>query len=144
MPNATSSLAAALLLAVAPGAASAPERPGVGVAQLVLQQRIVVRLHREAAPAPVQWREKKGPKCVATDRLAGVVVVRADAVDLVEDGGERFRARLDDDCAAVDFYGGFYLKPHRDGKLCAGRDAIRARSGQVCGIEKFRRLVPKK
>ena len=128
-------LATATLLAV----------PGVALAQFVIQQRIVVRVQR--APLPVKqirWVEKKGPKCIQLNTLAGALIVEPDAVDLVQEGGERVRARLDDDCPALDFYAGFYLKPTRDGRICAERDAVRSRSGRQCDIARFRKLVAKR
>ena len=54
------------------------------------------------------------------------------------------RARLQDECPALDYYRGFYVRPQPDGRICADRDAIRTRSGGDCGIDRFRRLVPAK
>lgn len=143
-------LAAMLMAGVGAAPASMPGDaypPGqYRMAQLVIQQQVVIRVQRPngrtAAPVkPVTWREKKGPKCVALDGLAGALILQPDAVDLVSEGGARVRAHLDDDCPALDFYAGFYLKPTKDGKVCAGRDAVRSRSGRQCQIENFKRLV---
>ena len=133
MPNLPLPAAAmALLMANAGSApAGAPEDafppPQYQVAQLIVQQQIVIRVQRPGARVrsirrQSTWIEKKGPKCVALDGLAGALILQPDAVDLVLEGGERVRARLDDDCPALDFYAGFYLKPTKDGKVCAGRD----------------------
>ena len=138
---------AALLLAAIPGAASGPASAQTGdgrLTQLIVRQQLLVRIQRPVAVTPIEWAEKKGPKCIAADDLAGVLIARADAVDLVLDGGSRLRARLDKDCPALNFYGGFYLKPNRDRQLCAGRDAIRSRSGRMCEIAGFKRLVAKR
>jgi hypothetical protein len=54
----------------------------------------------------------------------------------------RLRARLSEDCPALDFYNGFYLTPD-DGQVCIKRDTIHSRMGGSCRIERFRRLVPK-
>ena len=54
----------------------------------------------------------------------------------------RIRAQLDEDCPALDFYGGFYLQPDDD-RLCAHRDAIHSRMGGSCTIERFRQLEPR-
>lgn len=147
MPSPSVPAAAALLLAAVPGA-SAANLGGVQVAQLMFQQQVVVRMQRSVpvkpAVRPPLWREKKGPKCVPVDDLAGALVTQPNSVDLVLKGGERFRARLEDDCPALDFYNGFYLRPAKDGKVCAGRDTIRYRSGRTCEIDKFRRLVTDK
>ena len=51
----------------------------------------------------------------------------------------RVRAKIDDDCPAIDFYGGFYLQPEDD-RVCAKRDEIRSRMGGSCRIERFRSL----
>ncbi len=139
-----------LLLAAAPDAASAPGASPGGypaddqVAQLMLQQQVVVRMQRPAPARPIRplaWKEKKGPKCVSLDDLAGALVSQPNSVDLVLRGGDRFRARFEKDCPPLDFYSGFYLKAAKDGQVCAGRDAVRSRSGRMCAVDKFRRLV---
>lgn len=96
-----------------------------------------------AIPAPVRWVEKSGPKCVTASQLAGAIVNGTDSVDLVLKGGDRVRALLDDDCTALGYYGGFYLKTASDGQVCARRDTIRTRSGDSCAIGKFKRLIAK-
>jgi hypothetical protein len=63
-------------------------------------------------------------------------------VDFILVNRQHVRAELDNDCPALDFYGGFYLQLPDD-RLCAGRDAIRPRMGGSCTIEKFKMLVPK-
>lgn len=128
-----------------------PVRPPAFV-QLRIQQRVIVRVRAMPVPSlpvplprvPVVWREKRGPSCVPMNLLAGAAVTQADAVDLYLRGGERMRARLDDDCPALDYYLGFYVVPNKDGQICAGRDVIRTRSGGQCEIVKFRRLMPAK
>ena len=93
---------------------------------------------------PVRWTEKKGPQCVAMSALDGAVVTGSQSIDLMLEGGDRLRAKLDNDCPPLDFYSGFYLKPTPDGMVCADRDAIRSRSGAACAIESFKQLVPKR
>lgn len=143
---------AALLLLLTPAiAASAPVPPapagGVGMGQVSITGRIVVRVESapeaalRAIPSPVRWVEKGGPKCIAANQLAGAIVNGTDSVDLVLKGGTRLRALLDDDCAALGYYGGFYLKTAADGQVCAKRDTIRTRTGESCSIGKFKRLV---
>ena len=58
--------------------------------------------------------------------------------------GTRLRALFDDDCPALDFYSGLYVKGTTDGMVCADRDSIRSRSGSVCRIDGFKRLVAKR
>lgn len=97
---------------------------------------------RRAPQPPIVWRESKAPKCVAVRSLIGIQAVQRDSIDLITRENQRLRARLNRGCRAVDFYSGFYLKASKDGKLCADRDALHARSGAECEVEKFRLLVP--
>jgi len=132
----------------APAAAVPEDREIVQLAQLSIHQRVVIRVPRMAVapvgrtpiPAPVRYKEGDGPKCVAANALAGAAI-SGEHVDLVMVGGTRLRARLDGDCGPMDFYSGFYLRPAGDGRVCAGRDAIRVRSGASCRITRFRTLT---
>ena len=117
-------------------------------AQMTVHERIVIRVprmtqaSRMAVPAPVRYKEKKGPKCVAVAEMGGAQIVAPGAVDLVMTGNRRLRAKLDKDCGPMDFYNGFYLRPAADGKVCADRDVIRMRSGASCSITTFKTLQP--
>lgn len=116
------------------------------LAQLTVRQRVIVRVPRMAPvppPKPIRWVEKKGPKCIPAADLAGAMVSERSKLDLVLRGGRRVRAELEDDCHGLDFYQGFYLKPAADGMVCADRDAVRARSGAKCPIDRFRALEPR-
>ncbi|MFN3434587.1 MAG: hypothetical protein ACK4ZY_09330 [Sphingomonas sp.] len=145
-----------LLALAAPTAAAladpADQLDGVEMAQMTIHERIVIRLPRMSpartsltraapVPAPVRFKEKKGPKCVAVTDMGGAMIAEPGAVDLILAGGKRLRARLDDDCGPMDFYNGFYLRPAADGKVCADRDTIRMRSGISCRITTFRTLI---
>ncbi|HEU0066304.1 MAG TPA: hypothetical protein VFQ57_03590 [Sphingomonas sp.] len=148
----------ATLLALAPilgDATAGDDEPrvldGVALAQLTIHERIVVRVRRIddatlRAPVnkPVVRKERKGPRCIAPGDLAGVLISRPGAVDMVMVGGRWLRAKLDGECKSLDFYSGVYLKPGPDGQICADRDVIRARSGAPCGISAFKTLVPKR
>ncbi len=149
----------ALLLLALPGAAQRrlvdnPGPPG-GVTTVRTEmriQRVIIRVPRApVAPAsfsaprplpPIQWVEKRADRCVPVQDLAAVTISRPDSVDLLLAGGKRLRARLADDCAALDFYAGLYFKPSGDGRMCASRDVLRSRSGGQCRISQFRTLVP--
>lgn len=153
-----------LLLLPALLAADAAAVRGVQLAQstVIVRERFIIRVplpriltKRKAAasasagpvrPVPplVRWKAKKGPKCVPLGALAGAQVSAPSSVDLTLRGGARLRADLEDNCPALDYYGGFYLKPSVDGQVCADRDAIHTRAGGACEIERFRRLVPTK
>lgn len=135
-------LAAAIAFAAC-GAASAEDE--VLVAQLSFQQRVIIRVPtRQPAPAaPIKWKEKSGPKCIEASALAGAQVSE-DGVDLLLRGGQRVRAKLGNDCPALNYYSGFYVRPGLDGRVCQDRDSIRTRAGGACDIDKFRALVPTK
>ena len=137
--------AAAALLASA-AVAAAPPAPSSHqtVAQLVIRQGVIVRVPTRKPDRPVKWRERKGPKCIPADALAGALVSGPETVDLLLGGGKRVRAELESRCPALDYYSGFYIRPGRDGQICQDRDAIHARSGGKCEIDRFRRLVPRK
>lgn len=139
-----------ILLLVAPMAMAADPAPHVArvqVTQITVHERIILRVPRmdraaRKALAPPRWKEKRGPHCVAAATLAGAMISEPGSVDLVVEGGQRLRAKLDGDCAALDFYRGFYFRPAADGQICADRDVIRARSGAACQIDVFRTLKP--
>jgi|UniRef100_UPI0035CB2D2E hypothetical protein len=151
MPNLA--FPSAVLLALAPAAsAEVAQIDGTQLAQLTIHQRIVIRIPRvlggrrdqRSEPVEQRWAEKKGPKCVPMAALEGAVITGTDSVDLIVADGTRLRARFDDDCPALDFYSGLYVKGTSDGMICADRDSIRARSGSTCKIDKFRRLIAKR
>lgn len=145
-----------LLLLAAPSAPAQEARPlnGIQLAQMHIEQWVVVRIARGtvAPPAPPiprpielpQWREKHADKCVKTEKLVAALGSNEDSVDLLLIDGKRLRAKLQANCPAIDFYEGFYIKPQKDGKLCAARDSLRLRSGGQCGITEFRSLQPPK
>jgi hypothetical protein len=150
-----SAIPASLLALAAPALAAAGDSigqpDGLAVAQVTIHERVIIRVPRmvpnrtvarAAVPAPVVYREKKGPKCVAVADMGGAMIVQPGSVDLVMDGGKRLRAKLDDDCGPLDFYNGFYLRPAADGQVCAKRDVIRMRSGASCEIATFKTLQP--
>lgn len=121
---------------------------GVALAQasITIRQRVIVRVPVPApasAPPPItRWRERKGPKCIALEDIGGAQITSPDSVDLILRGGVRVRAELEDECPALDFYGGFYLRPGPEGRICADRDEVHTRSGGQCVIERFKQLVP--
>ena len=144
------------LLALAASALPLPQHAGgvastrtgddVQIAQMMIQQRIIIRVPAMAPPPPpprpIRWKEVKGPKCVALNQLAGASIGQNDTVDLFLRGGARLRAQLDDDCPALDYYSGFYINPTADGQVCQRRDMLHTRAGQQCRVERFRLLVP--
>ena len=138
-----------LLALAAPAAAAMGDgEGGVLLAQLTVHERIIIRVprmqpsvSRSPTPPAERWKEKKGPKCVAASALAGAMISQPGSVDLILAGGQRLRAKIDEDCGPLDYYSGFYLRPATDGEICANRDVIRVRSGGSCEIEGFKKLV---
>ena len=132
-----------LLLAAALGRATPANDilPPAEFAQLTIEQSLIIHVPRHEPAKPLQWKSKKGPKCVPMAAIAGAAVVADDAIDLVRRGGQRLRAQFSSRCPALDYYSGFYVLPTRDGMICADRDVIRTRAGGQCEIERFRKLV---
>jgi hypothetical protein len=156
-------LAPALLLLVASPAAT-PDRVSMLDWDALVQQSQHIVIHvpnvmvtrttiitRSTMTAPVapppprmSYREKKTDDCLSVQRIAGFSVSRPDSVDLMLSDGSMRRAVLDKNCQALGFYSGFYVKPNRDGKMCASRDSIRSRAGRTCNITGFKALIPAK
>ncbi|MGK6319442.1 hypothetical protein [Sphingomonas sp. DT-204] len=153
-------LLTALAVPGAAGAAGGEQRRQAAsgretITEVTIQQRLVIRIPRlpvgrasmpaapPAAPLPpIRWVERKADKCVPVETLAGATIAGTDRVDLLLLNGKRLRARFGDDCPALDFYSGLYVRMNPDGKVCASRDSIRSRAGGECRIESFRALVP--
>ena len=139
----------ALLALAAPAAAMVQsDLDGLELSQLTIHQRIVIRVPRMSKPSAAkssdtdapEFKEHKGPKCVAVGDIAGATLGKPGTVDLMMDNGTRLRAKLDSDCKPLDYYTGFYIRPAADGLVCQDRDAIRMRSGATCQIEGFKSL----
>ncbi len=115
-------------------------------AQVTIREQILIRVParlrqmQQPLPGPMEWKEKKGPKCVQTRLIAGATLLSQNSVDLIFRDRSRVRAKLERSCPALDYYHGFYLSPTADGQICADRDSIRSRMGGQCGIDKFRSL----
>lgn len=135
-----------------------PESPDTPVFQIVIEQQLIIRVPAQrssltnfsaspgqearARQAPIVWKEKKAPKCIAMRNIMGMQAVQRDSIDLITRQKERLRAQLNRGCRALDFYAGFYMKGNKDGRLCEDRDEIHARTGAKCEVDKFRLMVP--
>ena len=121
-------------------------QPGIvaqSVTRLVGQEEVIMRVPVQPRQQPqVQWRELKGPKCIPVRAIRRALMSGSEQVDFILSTRARVRAHLDEDCPALDFYGGFYLQL-QDDQLCAHRDAIHSRMGGSCTIDRFKQLVPK-
>ncbi len=125
--------------------AAEPGDVSSSVSRLVQQDEVILRIPVQPHPVAPQfeWREKKGPKCIPAGAIRRMSLSGADQVDLILSGGGRVRAEFDEDCPALDFYGGAYLHYGPDQQICAHRDAVMSRIGGSCTIERFKLLIPK-
>lgn len=114
------------------------------VTRLVAQDEVIMRIRIGPHPfgPPIQWVERKGPKCIPVHAIRGALLLGRDRMDFLLGNHTRIRAELDEDCPALDYYGDFYLQPNGD-QLCAKRDAIHSRMGGSCMIKRFSVLVPR-
>lgn len=163
MPKFAPSIVLSAVLAVAAAAATPEDRPDmtrVQLAQVTIEQRVIIRIPmvRTTAPNAGQRasiappipdepqaptvKEVKGPKCLKVDRLRGALINPVTGmVTMLTDKDELFRAHFGRMCRAADFYSGVYIQPTKDGSICVGRDTLHARNGSSCDIERFGKLV---
>lgn len=125
--------------------AAQPGTVGQSVTRMVVQDEIILRVPVRPRPVmpQIEWVERKGPKCIPVTAIRAGLLSGSEEVDLLLANRARIRAELDEDCPALDFYGGFYLQPQDDQQLCARRDAIHSRMGGSCRIERFKFLEPR-
>ena len=121
-----------------------PGTVGQSVTRIIIQDEVILRVPVQAHPLlpDFEWVEKKGPKCIPAAAIQRALLSGSEQVDFILANRARIRAQFDEDCPALDFYGGFYLQP-QDERLCAHRDAVHSRIGGSCTIERFKELVPK-
>jgi hypothetical protein len=113
------------------------------VRRMVIRDEVILRIPIRPRRSPaIEWKEGKGPRCLDADRIAGAMLSGPSSIDFVLRDGRRFRAHMDSECPAIDFYGGFYLQPD-DERICAKREYIRSRVGGDCRIERFKTLEPR-
>jgi hypothetical protein len=120
------------------------ETSGQTTSRMTFRDETVLKVPvvRQRIGWPVRWVEKKGPKCIKADALVAAALHDESSIDFLLRDRRRIRAKMSDECTALDFYGGFYLSPE-EGQICARRDEIRNRIGQSCGIDRFRTMVPR-
>jgi len=116
------------------------------VSRLVVQEdEVVLRIPVQPHPIAPQfdWQEKKGPKCIPAAAIRRTSLSGSDQLDFILSGGGRVRAKFNENCPALDFYGGVYLQYGKDQQICARRDVIMSRIGGSCTIDHFKVLIPK-
>ena len=124
--------------------AAQPATVSQSVTRLMVQDEVILRIPVQARPLlpEFEWVEKKGPKCIPAAAIQRALLSGTEQVDFILFNHARIRAQFDENCPALDFYGGFYLQP-QDERLCAHRDAVHSRIGSSCTIERFKQLMPK-
>lgn len=124
--------------------AAQPATVSQSVTRLIVQDEVILRIPVQARPLlpEFEWVEKKGPKCIPAAAIQRALLSGSEQVDFILLNHARIRAQFDENCPALDFYGGFYLQP-QDERLCAHRDAVHSRIGSSCTIERFKQLMPK-
>jgi hypothetical protein len=88
-----------------------------------------------------ELEERKIGKCLSVSGIAGVQTSGSSQLLLFMRDQRVVRAELERACRARDFYSGFYLSPHADGRLCVDRDTLLSRSGANCKLSRIRQLV---
>ena len=104
-----------------------------------LQAALVLTLRRSEQVRRMIPRRVRG---ASADPDSAVEEALRSAVRLRLKNGSLPRAKLGNDCPALGFYSGFYVKANKDKKMCAKRDSIRSRSGRQCAVQSFASLVP--
>lgn len=121
-----------------------PGTVGGSVTRLIVQDEVILRVPVQPRPLlpEIEWIEHKGPKCIPSTVIRRALLSGPSEVDFILANRTRIRAQFDEDCPALDFYGGFYLQPEDD-RVCARRDAVYSRIGGSCTIKRFKQLEPK-
>jgi hypothetical protein len=117
--------------------------------QVRIEQHVMIRITpsrrdlREElfADRPVRFREKKHGDCVAIDDIAGISPMEPNRLVMFMRNHHMLSIALERACDPDAFYLGAYVERSDDGKLCTGRDTLRARSGATCRVAHISRLV---
>ena len=83
--------------------------------------------------------KKSKSACVDVANIAGAIVTDERTIELHVRDGQLWRMRFKTECPALSYYQGFYYRRSQASKLCAGRDAVMARSGGGCLIDSLAR-----
>lgn len=122
--------------------------------QVRIEQRVVVRI----SPQPMSARqelaaqafereltsrylEKRIGKCLPLEGIAAVQTGSGNRLVLYLRDRSMVSVSLEKSCHARDFYSGFYVERHKDGRLCVDRDQLQSRTGVKCEVERLHRLV---
>lgn len=139
----------ALLLGVGIVAPVAALQPGAGTAAPGSTSlgnpwgRIVVTPGDPVDTRPFPPKEGR-KRCIDMKGIAGAQMFGDRAMELSMKDRRRYRLFFARECPALSFYQGFYYRRSKAGQLCAGRDAIGARSGGECAIASIIQIRPPK
>lgn len=122
---------AAASAALASALLAAPAAPVVGGSPA--WRRMAVAPGGPVSMKPEPPRQGRN-RCIDMRKAATARLYGERALELTMRGGRHYRLFLAQECPALAFYQGFYYRPHADGRLCAGKDVIGARSGGDCQI----------
>jgi hypothetical protein len=88
--------------------AGQPAAVGQSVTRLVVQDEVILRIPVQPRPLmpQIEWIERKGPKCVPVAAIQRASLQGSGEVDFIFGNHARVRAQLDENCPALDFYGG--------------------------------------
>src|SRR3712207_3163224 len=83
---------------------SGPGQPAV--TRMIVQEQLIIKIPVRPHPVsrPLGLMERKGPKCLDTREIRGAVLAGPTDVDFALQDRSWVRAKLDDDCPALDFY----------------------------------------
>lgn len=157
--NTFAAIAAAIALAgpVRPDASAFPSfrdgyQPEVQH-QVHIEERVIIRLapsspsvRREMFDGPprrekpLRYKEKKLSRCVDIDDIAGIAPAENRLLLFMRDH-RLLSVALERVCDPDAFYLGASVERNADGRLCSGRDTLRARTGANCQIARINRLV---
>lgn len=90
---------------------------------------------------PVRFREEKHGDCVEIEKIAGISPMEPNRLVMFMRNRHILSLALERTCDPDVFYLGAYVERSADGKLCSGRDTLRARSGATCHLAGISRLV---
>jgi hypothetical protein len=122
--------------------------------QVRIEQHVIIRItptrpdlrdellaSQPRAERGVHLREKKHDDCVSLDDIAGISPMDPSRLVMFMRNHHMLSLALERACDADAFYLGAYVERSADGKLCTGRDTLRARSGATCRVARISRLV---
>lgn len=116
--------------------------------QVQTRQRVMIRitpLSRVAPPPPVPVQKAEPQRkvtgetrqCIPLADVAGVKLGQGRTLHLYMRDKRVISTLLERSCQVSSFYSGFYVERPADGMLCAGREALHARSGTDCQLSAF-------